>query len=215
MAISTYTELKSAITDYMERSELSGKAEEWITLAEARLNRKLESVEADVSLTGTVNSRSIDISSYSVIEGIALFLLDDDGDEIELTKRPEGTFPQTTDTDEPEIWALDGDSIDFDCKLDQAYTFRFRYVGRFALSDTAPTNSLLTNHPDVYLAACIVWGGMYTQNPDMVVGYKALLDEFIRETQVHLSKRKRGVLTIDPAILAANSYQRGTWDGNE
>lgn len=215
MAISTYSELKTEITDFMEREDISGKAEVVVKLAEARLNRKLESVEADVTLTGTVNSRSIDISSYSVIEGIALFLLDDDGDEIELTKRPEGTFPQTADTGEPEIWALDGDNIDFDCKLDEAYTFRFRYVGRFALSDAAPTNDLLTNHPDVYLAACVVWGGMYTQNADMVVGYKALLDEFIRETQVHLSKRKRGVLTVDPAILAVNNYQRGTWDGNK
>lgn len=214
MAISTYTELKSAITDYMEREELSGKAEEWISLAEARLNRKLEVVETDVTLTGTAASRQIDISSYSVIEGVALFL-NDDGDELELTKRPEGSYPQTDDQDEPEIWSIDGDYINFDCKLDQAYTFRFRYVGRFALTDAAPTNSLLTNHPDIYLMACIAWGGLYTQNSDLVIGYKALLDEFIVETQVHLSKKKRGVLTVDPALSSIGKTYYGTWDGTE
>lgn len=214
MAISTYSELKTAITDWMERSDISGSAEDFVTLAEAKLNRKLQAVEADVTLTGTVNSRAIDISSYNVIEGLVLYL-NDDGDEIELTKKAEGTFPQRDDADEPEIWSLDGDNINFDCKMDEAYTFRFRYVGRFALSDAAPTNSLLTNHPDVYLAACIVWGGLYTQNPDLVIGYKALLDEFIRETQAHLMRRNMGVLTVDPAIQIIGKPIYGYYDGTE
>lgn len=213
MAISTYSELQTAITEWMDRSDISGTATTIITLAEAGLNRKLQSVEADVTLTGTANSRSIDISAYKVIEGKALFL-NDDGDEIELTKRPEGTFPQTTDTGEPEIWAIDNDNIDFNCKLDQAYTFRFRYVGRFALSDAAPTNDLLTDHPDVYLAACIVWGGLYIKDANTVIGFKTLLDEFVSDTQLHLSRSKRGVLTIDPAITAIGKT-RLYYDGTE
>ena len=41
MAISTYAELQTAVTDWMARSDLSGNAADFITLGEARLNRKL------------------------------------------------------------------------------------------------------------------------------------------------------------------------------
>ena len=44
MAISTYSELKTAIADWMARSDVSGSAADFITLGEARLNRLLEVV---------------------------------------------------------------------------------------------------------------------------------------------------------------------------
>ena len=59
MAITTYTELKSAIADYMARSDLTGNVEDFIALAEARLNRLLKMVETDATLTGTAASRRI------------------------------------------------------------------------------------------------------------------------------------------------------------
>jgi hypothetical protein len=41
MAYSNKSALKAAITDFMAREDLSGKADDWIALAESRLNRKL------------------------------------------------------------------------------------------------------------------------------------------------------------------------------
>lgn len=213
MTISTFTELKSAITTWMDRSEISGSAADFVTLAEAGLNRKLEVVETDVTLTGTLDSRSIDVSAYSVIEPLALFIVIG-ATEYELTKKAEGTFPQTTTSGEPAIWALDGTNIDFDCPLGQAYSFRFRYQGRFALSDAAPTNDLLTNHPDVYLAACIIWGGLYIRDRDTVIGFKTLLDEFVRDTKTHIAQKKRSVLTVDPALSAMTASSRVYYNGN-
>ena len=217
MSISTYSELQTAITDWMDRADLSGNAEDFITLAEASLNRELEAVEADVTLTGTASSRTIDISAYNVIEGINLWLTDPDGEdeEIRLTPKAAGTFPQTSDTQQPEIWALDGDYITFDSLLDQAYTFRFRYQGRFALSDASPTNDLLTNHPDVYLAACIVWGGLYTKDQSSIQVYATALDSFIKKTKTHLAQRKRSQLTVDPTLSLIRSNRRGYYDGTE
>ena len=41
MALSTFTELKDAIADWLDRSDLTARIPDFITLAEARLNRDL------------------------------------------------------------------------------------------------------------------------------------------------------------------------------
>ena len=201
MAISTYAELQAAITYWMDRSDLSGNAEDFITLAEARLNRLIDAVETNASLTGTVDSRNVDVSALSIIEPIAIYVTDGvSGDELEVEIVAPGTYAFDDTSDRPGYVALDGDNLVFDRPLDQAYAIRFRYRGRFALSDAAPTNGLLTNHPDVYLAASIMWGGVYIADANKVQGFKILLDEFISETRNHLSQAKRSVLKPDRAL---------------
>lgn len=208
MAISTYSELKQAIQDWMDRSDISGNTADMITLAEASLNRLLKTVETDVTLTGTINSRSISISTYKVTYPIALFINDPTRyTEIELVQRVDGSFPYASIAGYPSNWAIDGTNIDFNCLLDQAYTFRFRYVGRFALSDAAPTNELLTNHPDIYLSACIVWGGLYVADDAVIARYAGPLTEFVRERKRLEEENRRGKLTVDPALAIIGRYR--------
>jgi hypothetical protein len=203
MPISTYSELQAAIADWMDRSDISAKAVDLITLAEARLNRKIDAVETDATLTGTVSSRNVSVSALNVIEPMAVFIADTAGaDEREVEIKAPGTFPYNDTNGDPGYVALNGTNLVFDRPLDVAYSIRFRYRGRFALSDAAPTNDLLTYHPDVYLAACIMWGGIYISDAGKVQGFKAILDEFMAETSNHIAQRKRGVLSPDPALAA-------------
>lgn len=209
MAISTYSELKDAITEWMDRSDLSGTAADLVTLAEARLNRLVDAVETDATLTGTADSRTVSVSALSIIEPIAVFIADTAGaDEREVLIKTPGSFAYNDTSGEPGYVALNGTNLVFDRPLDVAYSIRFRYRGRFALSDAAPTNELLTNHPDVYLAASIMWGGVYIGDAGKVQGFKFLLDEFIAETSSYLAQRKRGVLSPDPALAAITSRAR-------
>lgn len=213
MAITTYSELQTAIQSWMARSDLSGSVADFIALAEARLNRELNfTAETDATLTGTANSRTISISSLSIVSPIALFLQDEDDDEVLLTNKPDGTFPYEDDTGEPSIWAIDGTNIDFNCLLDQAYTFRFRYQGRFALSVSSPTNWLLTNHPDIYLAASIVWGGAFTEDDAKIGLYKSILDEGIPSVRKAFQRNKRATLTVDPALTSRGRVYTGDID---
>ena len=193
MAISNYTELKAAISDWLDRSDLSGNAADFITLAEARFNRLLNVVEADATFTGVVGSREVDISSISLIEPIGVFL-SNNSDEDEISIATAGTIEFENTSAYPSFATFDGAKIKFNCPLDAAYSIRLRYRGTFALSDASPTNDLLTDHPDVYLAGSIVWGGVYIADAGKVQGFKTLLDEFIDETQNHLSQKKRGLV---------------------
>ena len=212
MSFSSKSDLKAAITNWMVRSDISGDADDIITLAEARLNRELDAVETDSTITGTLDSRSIDISALSMVEPIALFLAETGLDEVELTPKVDGTFPYRAVSSRPAFWAIDGTNIDFDCPLDAAYPFRFRYKQRFSLANDGSTNWLLTNYPDIYLAAAIVWGSVFIKAKEDTAFYKAILDEGLPSIKHVIAQSKRALLTTDPML---QRISRGYgWYGN-
>lgn len=198
MAISTYAELQTAITDFMARNDVSGRAADFIALGEARLNRLLGVVATTATLTGTIGSNELDISSLSVQEPQNLYVTYGES-ELFLIPRALGTYTTTTIQGRPSIWALEAHKIKLDRPQETADSFRFVYLGRFALSDAAPTNEFLTNNPDLYLAASIVWGCTYTKDPAISL-WKSSLDEFVAEVSAENARKKRSVLTTDPAL---------------
>lgn len=208
MAISTYAELQTAIQDFMDRNDIAGNVPLFISLAEARLNRLLPMVETDVILTGTAGSREIDVSALKIVAPIVLKLIDFDR-EYDFTPRPAGAFNNIDTTGYPRFWALDDTKIKTDRKLDQPYRFRFRYQGRFGLSDAVTSNKLLLEHPDVYLAASLVWGGAFVRDAQLAAPYQALVNEFIEETQTQLNRAQQSVLTVDPMFTATGRNRCG------
>jgi hypothetical protein len=211
MTITNYTELQQAVSDWMARGDVSGNAADFISLAEARLNRELNPVETDVALVGVISSRTIDISSIAMVKPIALFIAETGG-ERPLLMRANGTFPYIDSEGKPSIWSIDGSTIAFDRPCDQAYSFRSRYQERFALSGSVTTNSLLTLHPDVYLAATLMWGGVFTQDGAYAAGFKTLLDEAIPSIRSNMAQGRRGLLMVDPGLVAANRSDRWYFD---
>ena len=205
MSISTYADLKTKVASWGRRagnSTFVAEVPDIITLAEARLNRELPAVETDTTLTGTINDRRIDISAVSMVEPIALFLAETGLDERQVFFKADGTFPYLYTSGRPRFVAVDGTYLDFDCPLDSAYPFRLRSRNRFSLSDANPTNWLLTNHPDVYLAASLMWGAGYREDWPNGSAFKAILDEGIPSVRNIIAQSKRGVLTVDPGLTA-------------
>lgn len=213
MAISNYSELKTAITEWMDRSDLTGNAADFITLAEARLNRRLKGLEVDTTLNGADASQSIDISSLSLAEPIALFCTTH-GDEYEILLKAPGTIAYNDTAGSPEFYVIDGDTIEFNRPQSGAQTYRFVYQERYALSDSVTTNWLLTKHPDVYLAASIIWGNVYIKDMQAALIFKQTLDEFIKETRNYIAQKKRGNRSVDNALLvnSTNRYASGTYE---
>ncbi len=214
MALTNKGTLKTAVDDWMARSDISGSADDRIQLAEARLNRELGEVLTSQSLTGTISSREISVLSYSVAKPIALYLAESGLDEVELKKQMDGTFPYSVTTNRPSAWAyVDGVTagastakIVLDCPLDAAYPFRFKFRQRFSLSADADTNWLLLYHPDIYLAAAIAWGGFYTQDNSRMTNFAALLEQGIPSVKAYISAQNRGQLNVDSALVS-----QGRW----
>lgn len=207
MALDTYSELKSAVSDWMARSDLSGNVADWIKLAESRLNRQLDAVEVDQSLTGTASSREIDTSSYAIVQPVALYMSEAGSDEIQLIEK--AGFPFLDSTGRPKFWDFDrsAEKIIFDRPLDTAYSFRLRYRQKFALSDSVTTNWLLENYPDIYLAATLVWGGGFVSDFAKAAAFKSVLDEGLPEVRSVIAQSKRSVLTVDRALSGVGRRQ--------
>ncbi|MCP4386308.1 MAG: hypothetical protein GY798_33685, partial [Hyphomicrobiales bacterium] len=78
MAVSTYSELQTAVVSWMARdgdSDLTSKAPDFISFAESRLNRDLDLrvMETDTLLTGTISSRELTLPT-DLVEPISLHL---------------------------------------------------------------------------------------------------------------------------------------------
>lgn len=204
LALANYSDLQTTALDFMERSGVTADiaaAPAWIQLAEARLNREIGAVETSSALTGTLDSRIIDLTSLSLVQPIALFLAETNLDEREVLLQANGTFPRGVTSGRPAQAAINGTNLEFDRPLDSAYPFRMVFRQRFALSDSAPTNWLLTNHPDVYLAATMMWGAGYRQEWDNGAAYKSILEEATPSIKNTIAQNKRGVMTVDAGLL--------------
>src|SRR5262245_30078978 len=207
MAITNYTELKTAVQTWLDRQDLSANAADFITLAESRLNRilPLRMNWTDALLAGTPGSRTL-VLPGDFVEPIALFLTTF-GPRTKLTPLVAGTFEYGTTNGVPSGWSINGGNIDLDVPCDQAHTFSLRYRKSFALSDAAPTNWLLTNHPDVYLFAALVEAAFFIENPDFLTGVHQRLDLAIGELTTK-EGRSVGLATLvaDPGLRQSSAF---------
>src|SRR5688572_6604615 len=97
----TYTGLRQAVTDWMAREDIDGNADEFIALAEARLNRELSAIETETTLTTTTNANTVSIAALSVDRPIALYLAESGVDQKELTQQAPGTFAVDSTSGKP------------------------------------------------------------------------------------------------------------------
>jgi len=216
MAISTYAELKTAIANWLERSgdsAITNNAGDFIALAESRLNRALQlrAMETGTTLTGTLSSRQLALPS-DFVEPKALFLTTF-GTEDYLRPFLAGTEPLGTTDGTPNAWTVNGTAIDLDRPCDRAHTFLFRYRKSFALSDGAPANWLLSNHPDAYLFAALVEANIFLGDNDNAVAWELRLGQALSQIADKEGRSKsRATLATDPALAATRGFSISSGD---
>lgn len=169
-SLGTYAELQSAIASWnFARTDLP--VENLILLAETRINRdlKLRNATTDESLTGVVSSRQIALPS-GFISASDCWLVNSVG-RVELYQLPPG-ITTITSSGQPEYWAIEGEYLTFERPCADDYAFVLRCITKLALASTS-TNWLLTNYPDVYLAASNVEAATWIQDDAQAVRWDA------------------------------------------
>ncbi|MCZ4270894.1 phage adaptor protein [Maritalea porphyrae] len=208
--ITDYDTLKTAVALYQWRTDdtaFENNVDSMIQNAGARLNRKLQLrvMQVNTDLTGTIGSREIALPS-DYVEPISLHLTTF-GEPCELRPSIAGQMPLHTGNASPDAWCIDGTNISLDHPCDVAHTFRFRYRKSLVLDATTTTNWLLTNHPDIYLAAVCVWGGVFMRDQEEAVKHKALLEEGLEELG-NIESRNTSIapLTVDAALVSRGGF---------
>lgn len=181
MAIGTYAELQAATANWLVRADLTARIPEFISLAESRLNRVLRArlAEVEVPLTAVVGSRTVALPA-GFAEPLALWVVDGGGREPLRFLEP-SLVAASSLWGRPASWGVDGANLAFDRPADQAYDLALRMLANFALSDAAPTNALLTDHPDAYLFATLCEAGPFLRDDELAQAYEGRLSRAIDE----------------------------------
>ena len=152
MAITNYSELKSALANYLARSDLTSVIPDFITQAESRLNRAIRTWDMEVSSSVTMSSGTGTLPS-DYLEWISatwtstdarkqdLRYMEPNSEEWRLRFRPNG---------DPTMFTILASNIRL--KPVQSGNLTFYYYGKIAtLNSTNAANWLLTKAPDLYV----------------------------------------------------------------
>lgn len=212
MAITNYSELQAAAANWVVRSDMAARIPEFIALAETRLNRVLRKrqAEMDVSLTGVPSSRTIALpAAYS--EALTLWItLPGSGGRTELNFIDPAALLTYVDVGQPYAWTIDGANLAFERPCDQVYAFTLRCIEKYALSDSAPTNSLLTDYPDVYLFATLAEAGPFLRDDAFTTNFEGKLTRAIGEINAKDARsRAPQRLVTEPGQLQRFGHRTG------
>jgi len=154
MALSTYSELKSSIANFLNRSDLTTEIQDdFIKLTEADFNSKLRVRKMIAQSTLTIDSETealptgfLQVRDFYILSGSTKYPLR------YMTPSQMDQVKGTSVTGIPQAYTILGDTFRFTPKPDSTYTGYINYYKKFdALSDTNTTNFILTDHPAIYL----------------------------------------------------------------
>jgi hypothetical protein len=179
MAISNYSELKTAIASWLDRTDLTDIIPDFIALAETRHKRDFKIRRMETRVTA------------NTIDGSEFYSLPDDYvamRNIKLNTDPktplEFLTPEIMDRlnagsskGTPKAYTIKGNNIELRPIPDSVYQIEVSYYKHFtALSDSNTTNDMLTHHPDVYLYGALVEAEPYLQNDKRIQVWQGYYD---------------------------------------
>ncbi len=167
MAISNYSELKSAIADWLDRTDLTDSIPDFITLAETRHRRdfKIRRMETRVTANTIVDSEYYTLpDNFVAMRNIQLNTNPKTSLEY-LTPEQMDRIHAGSTKGKPKAYSIIGNNIQLRPLPDSVYQIEMLYFKYFTpLSDSNTTNDMLTYHPDAYLYGALVEAEPYLQN---------------------------------------------------
>ena len=189
MAISTYAELQTATANWLDRTDLTARVPECIDLAESTFNRTIRNHRMITKNDSySLDSRYVNLPT-DTLEVIRIVV--DVNPQITLqylTPEEIAEMRSSTSTGRPQYYTVIGGStnqIELLRSPDQTYTSSIVYYTKIpALSDSATTNWLLTNNPDIYLFGTLVEAFPYLMNDERMPMWNARLDKALNELKL-------------------------------
>lgn len=156
MPISTYAELKTAITNRLHGRALGAIVSDFIALGEARIYRDLRIRAMETALSTAISGGVVSVPS-GYIEMKHAYI----NSNHKLTRKTAEwiylNYPTRSSDGLPLFFSREADSFIFGPYPDSAYTMKGIYYKRLdALSDSNTTNWFTANAPDILLFAALI-----------------------------------------------------------
>ncbi len=194
MALGTFTELKDAIADWLDRSDLTARIPDFIALAEARINRELRirPMEVRSTMYATVDQQYFNLpGGYIQMRNIQLNTNPTTPLEY-ITPEMLDRLYGSTATGKPRAYTLIGDEIQLAPIPDSAYQVEMAFYEKFTpLGDgsagTVTSNWLTANAPDILLYGALMEAEPFIKNDERIPvwlnGYSNAIDKLQKQDQ--------------------------------
>lgn len=194
MSITTYTELKSAVADFLNRQDLASAIPTFISLAESSFNRDIRHWRMDVRTSITLDAQFVDLPS-GWLETVKIVNATGEGPQelelIPLAEMDERRFASNNTAGAPRFYAINGGKIELYPTPSEAFTASITYVQKpTALSISNASNWLLENFPDVYLYGSLAHSAPYLQEDSRLGVWAALYQQALSAINLDSDRAK-------------------------
>lgn len=194
MAITTYSELKTAVADFLNRDDLTSVIPNFIALAEATLNRRLRAPEMVTRAAVTVDAE-YENRPADWMETIRYQITTNPITVLEFVTPEEAIIQKTkfSAAGVPLFFSTVGTQFQHVPAPDGSYTGELMYYARLAgLSDANTSNWLLTANPDIYLYATLIQSAPYLKEDERISVWAGIYDRLMAEYDVAEQRAKTG-----------------------
>jgi hypothetical protein len=175
MAISTYTELRTAVANWLDRSDLTDRIPEFITLAEEYFNHKLRVRQMESTTTDTMSSSAITLPSD--FQGFrSIYLSTSPKYSLQYYTPEQQAVLDQGDSGRPYGYSITGTTVTFFPTADSDYDVGYTYYKSIPPLASNSTNWLLTAAPGAYLHGACMQAWVYLLNEQDAAKEKALMD---------------------------------------
>ena len=186
MALTTYTELKTSIGDWLNRSDLTSVIPDFISLAEAQIERTLRTrqmiIRANASFDASYGAvpadflevKSLKLTSTNPITPMTYLSIDALDNEI----------AKYTASGRPKFFGVVGDQFRIVPTPDANYTTELIYYAKLTkLSTSVASNWLLSSSPDIYLYGSLLQAAPYLQDDARIQTWATLYERALNDLQ--------------------------------
>ena len=200
MAIGTYSELQTAVANWLDRDDLALRIPEFIALTEARMNRTLRlaiMLNVDETTLGGATALVAGTRDYALPSGYLQMV------DFHLRTSPITTLSYLTPENMNRMWAgsQGGKPLAYTIFSDNAsgtpiksvrlgpspgsaYDYSIMFYKKIdALSDSNTTEQMLTDNPDVYLYGALLEAEPFLMNDQRVQLWATAFQESLRALQ--------------------------------
>ena len=161
MAITTYAELQSSIANWLNRDDLTAVIPDFITLAEAQVNRTLRHWRMEKRVETTLDEQYENLPT-DFLEMLELSLSDGTYLTLVSTADMQSKKQASSAAGKSRFYRISSDQIEVYPVPDAASTLSMQYYAKTPdLSDTDTSNWILEYAPDVYIYGALVQAAPY------------------------------------------------------
>ena len=191
----TYAELKTAIENYLNRSDLTSDIDTFIDNVEAELNRRLRTKDMIKRATATADSQYLSVPT-DWIEAINVEITSNDFSPLfqqSIESLDVYRKSNNNSTGQPVYFAMVDDSIELAPTPDVEYTLQLTYYAKIsALSDSNTSNFVSVSHPDVYLYGALKHASIFLMEDDRIPMFTQQFEKALEEMRLEEEKAAFG-----------------------